>query len=1070
MKRKQRLLKSAFLSLFLVLFAFISNAQDRNITGTVTDQAGEGIPGVSIIVAGTSVGTITTVDGTYSLSVPADATQLMLSFVGMATQLIEIGDQTVIDASMANDAIGLDEVVVIGYGTARKQDLTGAIVNVQAEEFQKYQPGSVSELLRSAVPGLQVGYSTSAKNTPDFEIRGEITIKSDDDDEKSANKPLIVLDGVIFNGDLAEINVNDVESVDVLKDASAASIYGSRASNGVIVFTTKKGSIGKPIVRVSAKVGFVTGARRLNTFKAGDEVMGWLTNMNEAKSSLMLGESDGLMGEYSRFDKYEDVPGNYQPRWLEVNGIPGETNSDLITGTWLDGFGFEVDEKEYYLEGTGFDWQDFLFKTGIRQDYDISISGRTDKVTYYWSMGYIDSESVQVGESHKTISSRLNLDIAATDWLNLGLNTNFSYFDEGAESIDGTGSYRTSSPYDMPWKKGTEGIVLGEMNLDLRDQLNDARAGSNQTQEFLEPAWTTRRYDRYSLFPTMYAKLKLPLGITFTSNFTQRINLRKRFEYEDSSNPNWGHGGYARRRHNETYEWQSDNIINWNKTFGDHTLAVTGLANAERNQSWFTDSESSNFSPTEALGYHGMAFGLIPGSDSDDQATSRTALMGRINYNFGNRYYLSASIRRDGYSRFGVDNVYATFPSVSGAWTISNENFMGGAPEWITFLKLRVSWGVNGNSSGLNSYQAYARLSDNKYLNWDNGYFVAPYLYINRIANQSLSWEKNQAWNFAIDYGFWDGRVRGSVDVYTSETTDLLLDKTLPIVTGFEDITTNVGNLRNTGVDLSINTINVQTSDFVWTSSLNVHYNKNEIVSLTGELIADTDVNGNPILDSNGNPVMVEPDDIDNGWFIGQSKDVIWDYEIDGVYQLGEEAEAAVFNKYPGDFRIIDQNGDGALNIDDKIYQGLDSNPWYITFRNEVEFKGFDLGVILLAKLGYKGGSDYPFNEDQTYIKNHNWYDLPYWTPYNSENTAARINSLMLSDEEYYQNRSYLRIQNISLGYNLQSSLLSKIKVNRARIAFNIDNAALFSNWIQGDPESMREMPRTYSLSLDFSF
>ncbi|MEN8229294.1 MAG: SusC/RagA family TonB-linked outer membrane protein [Bacteroidota bacterium] len=1069
MKRKGQILKSTLLSVFLILFVSIMHAQERNITGNVTDENGEAVPGVSIIVSGTATGTISGADGSYSLTVPADATHLMFSFIGMTTQQIEIGDQTTIDATLAEDAIGLDEVVVIGYGTARKQDLTGAIVNVQAEEFEKYKPGSVSDMLRSAVPGLQVGYSTSARNVPDFEVRGDITIKSDDDDERSANRPLIVLDGVIFNGDLAEINVNDVESVDVLKDASAASIYGSRASNGVIVFTTKKGTLGKPVIRVSAKTGFVTGARRLNTFKAGDEVMGWLTNMNEAKSSLMEGELDGTLGEYSRFDKYEDVPGNYQPRWLEINGIPGETNPDLITGTWLDGFGFELNEKENYLNGTSYDWQDFLFKTGVRQDYDVSISGRTDKVSYYWSMGYIDSESVQVGESFSTITSRLNIDVAATDWLNLGINTNFAYQDEGQEPVS-NGAYRTASPYDMPWVNGTEGIVLGELNLDLRDQLKDAGAGSNRGNPFLEPAWTTRRFDRYSLFPTMYAKLKLPFGITFTSNFTQRINLRKRFEYEDSANPNWGHGGWARRRHNETYEWQSDNILNWNKTFGEHKFAVTGLANAERNQSWETTSSTSNFSPTEALGYHGMAFGLIPGSDSDDQATSRTALMGRVNYDFGNRYYLSASIRRDGYSRFGVDNVYATFPSVSGAWNITNENFMANAPAAITFLKLRVSWGVNGNSSGLNSYQAYARLSDNKYLNWDNGYFIAPYLYINRMSNDELSWEKNQAWNLALDYGFWEGRLRGSVDVYTSETTDLLLDKKLPPLTGFDDITTNVGNLRNTGVDLSINTINVQSSNFFWSSSLNVHFNKNEIVSLTGELVPDTDADGNPILDGDGNPVMVEPDDIENGWFIGQSKDVIWDYEIDGVYQKGDEAEAAVFNKYPGDFRIIDQNGDGVLNINDKIYQGLDSNPWYITFRNEVEFKGFDLGVILLAKLGYKGGSDYPFNEDQTYIKNHNWFDLPYWTPFNPINTAARINSLMLSDEEYYQNRSYLRIQNISLGYNLQPGLLSKIKVSRARIAFNIDNAAVFTSWIQGDPESQREMPRTYSLSLDFSF
>lgn len=1064
-----------FLSLLLTLLAFAVHAQERTITGTVTDESGEGIPGASVVVSGTTTGTITSADGTYSIDVPAGGTHLMISFIGMTTQQIEIGDQSVIDAVMLNDAIGLDEVVVIGYGTARKEDLTGAIVNVQAEEFEKYQPGSVSEMLRSAVPGLQVGYSTSAKNVPDFEVRGDITIKADDDDEDDANKPLIVIDGVIFNGDLAEINVNDIESVDVLKDASAASIYGSRASNGVIEFTTKKGSLGKPTIRVSAKTGLVTGARRLETFKAGDEVMGWLTDMNEAKSSLLRGELDGTLGTYSRFDKYEDVPAEYQARWLEINGIPGETDPTVIASTWLDGFGFETNEKENYLAGIEYDWQDFLFHTGVRQDYDLSISGRTDRVSYYWSVGYINSESAVVGESHTTLSSRLNLDVAATDWLNVGINTNFAYFDEGplsfAESgTDETGTYRTASPYDMPWKNGTEGIVLGDLNLDLRDQLKDAGAGSNRTNEFLEPAWTTRLYNRYSLLPTMYAKLKLPFGIRITSNLSQRLNLRKRFEYEDSRNPNWGHGGYARRRHNETYEWQIDNILNWNKTFGEHGFAVTGLVNAERRQSWLTDTETSNFSPTEALGYHGMALGLVPTSDSDDQAITRNALMGRVNYDFNRRYYLSASIRRDGYSRFGVDNVYAVFPSVSGAWNITNENFMSGAPAWLSFLKLRVSWGINGNSSGLSSYQAYARLSDNKYLNWDNGYFVAPYLYINRMPNDALSWERNQAWNFGVDYGFWEGRLRGTLDVYTSETTDLLLDKKLPILTGFEDITTNVGNLKNTGFDLGINTINVQTSNLIFTSSLNVHFNKNEIISLTGELVQDQDAEGNPILDSNGDPVMVEPDDIDNGWFIGQSKDVIWDYEIDGVYQEGDEAEALAFDKYPGDFRIIDQNGDGVLNIDDKIFQGLSSNPWYITFRNEVAYKGFDLGVILLAKLGYKGGSDYPFNEDQTYIKNHNWYNLPYWTPSNPINTAARINSLMLTDEEYYENRSYLRVQNISLGYNLPGTLLSKIRFSRARIALTVDNAAVFTHWIQGDPESTREMPRTYSLSIDFSF
>ncbi len=1062
MKRKNRFMRSSLLSLFLILLTVMLYAQERTISGQVTNESGTGIPGVSVVVTGTTTGAITDVNGDYSISVPENATQLMFSFIGMVTQVIEIGDQTTISTTMEEDAIGLDEVVVIGYGTAKKKDLTGAIVNVQSEELEIYKPQSVGEMLRYSVPGLQVNYSTSAKNNPDFFIRGDNAIKADPDDENNANRPLIVLDGVIFNGDMAEINTNDIESIDVLKDASAAAIYGSRASNGVVAITTKKGAIGKPVFRLSAKYGIVTGARRLSTFKAGDEVMNWLKDMNESINDLS-------QDPWSIYDKYENVPDEFKDDWLDANGIPGETDPFLITDIWLDNFGFEPNEKENYHAGDEKDWQDYLYHTGMRQDYDLSVSGSTDKVKYYWSMGYFDSESVQVGESFTTIRSRLNLDVAATDFLNIGLNMNFAHQDEGREAV-GDGSYRQLSPYDWPWLNGTEGIVKGEMNLDKIEFLKTDAAGSNQVNPLNDPSYITRQYERYRVLPTMYAVLKLPFGLQFTSRFTTRMDLRKRFYYEDSANPQWGHGGEVRRRHNETLEWQFDNILNWDKEFGEHRFAATGLVNAEKVQSWATDAQTSNLTPTEALGFHAMSFGLNPATSSDDQVVSRTALMGRINYVYGNRYHLSASIRRDGYSRFGSDHVYGVFPSVSAAWTLSNENFMDGAPDWLSFLKIRASWGINGNSSGLSSYQAYARLEDNKWLNWNGGYFQAPFLYLDRMANPDLSWEKNAAFNFGLDYGLWGGRLRGALDVYTSETTDLLLDKRLPTVTGFEIVTTNVGNLTNAGFDLSLNATIVETSDFRFTSSLLAHFNKNKIVSLTGEKLPVYDSEGNPILNPDGSPKLEEPDDLDNGWFIGQSKDVIWDYEVDGVYKIGEEDEAAVYGLFPGDFRVVDQNGDGVLNTDDKVFQGLSSNPWYLTWRNELQWKGFDLGVIFLAKLGYKGGSIYPYNERQQYIKNHNWFNLPYWTPNNQIDHAARVNSIKLTDTDIWTNRSYVRLQNVGLGYNIPSNLLSAIKISRARVAFNIDNAFILTNWIEGDPESMREMPRVYTFSIDVYF
>ncbi len=1060
------LMKCWSLGFFLLIQLGAVAQQTLEISGTVLDEQNQPVIGAGVLVVGTTIGAASDLDGKYTLrNVPENAT-ISFSYTGMKTLEIEVAGRNMIDVNMETDAIGLEEVVVIGYGTARKKDLTGAVVNVRAEEFTKYQPANVQEMLRSAVPGLKIGYSTSAKNNPDFEIRGDNTIKADNNDERAGNKPLIVLDGVIFNGDLAEINVNDIETVDVLKDASAASIYGSRASNGVIVFTTKKGALGKPVIRVSSKVGFITGAKRIQTHKAGDAVMNWLTDMNESINSLS-------QDPWSPFEKFEDVPTEYRNDWLNANGIPGETDATKITTAWLDGFGFEGNERENYLAGRTFDWQDYLFHTGVRTDNDISVSGRTENISYYWSLGHISGESVQVGEKYSQFTSRLNLDIKVTDFLNMGINANFMYEDDGDEPI-GSGGYRTSSPYDSPWQNVVYNENIPETGdfpyIYDRSYLKTAGAGSNRSNAYLNPAYISRKFDRYRIFPTMYAKLTLPLGFTVTSRLTTRLDFRRRFYYEDSANPQWGHGGLAARQYNQGYEWQSDNILNWGKQFGEHRFDFTGLVNAERNQLWNTYSSASNFSPTQGLGYNALNFGLVPSlshHDNDaapvvDEAITRTALMGRINYSYGNRYNLSASIRRDGYSRFGSENVHAVFPSISGAWTLTNESFMDSRPSWLSFLKLRASWGINGNSSGLGSYAAYATLDDNKYLNYDNGYFVAPYLVIDRIANPALAWEKNQAVNFALDYGILNGRVRGSIDVYASKTTDLLLDKKLPILTGFDAVTTNVGSLKNTGFDFSINTINVQTADFVWTSTLNANYNQNKIVSLTGELVEQTDENGNTFL--------AEQDDIDNGWFIGESKDVIWDFEIDGVYQIGQEEEAERFGLHPGDFRYIDQNNDGVINSRDKVFQGLTDNPWYLTLRNDAEWKGFDLGIVFLAKLGYKQGTTHPFNNRQDYIKNHNWFDLPYWTPQNPINTAARINSINLGGAEIYQNRSYLRFQNLSFGYTIPPNVLGALKVTRARVGLAIDNVAIFTNWLEGDPESQREMPRTYSVNVDFSF
>jgi len=1042
-----------------VIFAVAVHAQN-NVTGTVIGgDTNDALPGVNVIVKGTTTGGITDSEGNYSINLPGGDATLVFSSIGYITQELAVGNQSVIDITLAADVTSLEEIVVIGYGTQKKKDLTGAVVNVQADEVAKYKPGSVSEILRSTVPGMQVGYATDARGVADFEVRGDASIKADNDDERNANRPLIVLDGVIFRGDLAEINPNDIGSIDVLKDASSAAVYGSQATNGVVIITTKRGEIGKPKINVSSRVGLVTGARRINTFKGGDEVLNWLTDMNESITSTSA-------DPWSRFDRFDNVPGEFQNDWLEANGIAGETDQAVIDGAWVDNFGFWEIEKENFNNGVTYDWQDFLFHTGVRQDYDVSISGRTERLSYYYSLGYSDRESVQIGEKFKAITSRLNLDVQAAKFLNLGVNANFSYQNEGQQPI-GNGGYRTASPYDQPWANGVP---------QTRENLNDQSAGSNRGNPYIGPAWNNRLYDRYMINPTIYANLDLPAGFSFRVDYTPRIDVRKRFNFDSEGNPQRAVSG-ANRRHNEQFSWQLNNILNWDKEFGDHRFSVTALYNTEQNSRWETFVASNNFSPTDALGFAGLPFGLnptIPFEDDNnprniDEVNSRTGVMGRVNYSFSDRYNLSASIRRDGFSRFGAENLYGNFPSLSAAWTLTNENFMASAPGWMDYLKIRASWGINGNSSGLEDYNAFARLRSDLYLNYNGGYVPTPYVELDRIANPNLSWERNEAYNLGIDFGFFGQRLSGSFDIYTSTTRDLLLDQKLPELTGFGSAKTNVGNLQNRGFELGINTVNVSSGSFIWTSTLNITYAINEITTLGNDPIAVNDSEGNPVLDSNGNPVLREPDDLQNGWFIGENKDIVWDWELDGVYQIGEEAEASQYGLFPGDFRYVDQDGDGDIDVDDKVFLGLDNNPWYITFRNDIEYKGFDVGLVFLAKLGYIGGNNFPFNNRQDYIKNRNWFNLPYWTPNNPINNAARINSISFGNNVWV-NRSYLRLQNVSLGYNIPRSILDNMSFDRIRLAVNIENALVLTDWIMGDPESEREMPRIFSFSLDFTF
>jgi len=1021
------------------------NAQQKSITvtGKVVDKSGEPIAGANVYEKDDPThGVITSSDGTYSIIVKSPDVILVYSFVGFEPQELHVANRKLIDVTLLESAIYLDEVVSIGYGTSKKKDLTGAIANVKADDIEKiYKPSSVGDLLRSAVSGLRVSYSTDAKNTPDFSIRGDNSLTA------NGNVPLIVIDGVIYNGDLADINVNDIESVDILKDASSASIYGSRATNGVVVFTTKKGRTNKATIRARAKYSILTKSRRLEPWDK-NEVLTW-------KEDVMVALDGNYNGteEYTRYTDPRTLSGNELDNWLE-----GTDQSEMVP-TWLGRLGFGNKEIDNYMAGKSTNWANYLFHTGQSQSYDLSISGKENSVTYYWSVNYQDNQSLRIGDNFKNFNSRINIDASIGKHFNIGMNTQFVYQNEGGEPVKDD-YYTVYSLYDSPY--------------DDEGNLVAALAGSNVVNPLLASEYTDRKFDHYKFFPSAYVKLSLPLGITFTSRFTQRIEFDRFFEFKSPENPVWeSWNGQGTRNHYQIYEWQSDNIFNWNQNFGQHRFDITGLWNAERFQSWETNAFNQGFEPTAVLGYHDMSLGVNPLVGSNDVAATRTALMGRINYSYGYRYNFSASYRRDGSSRFGENQKHANFPSISAGWTITEEAFLKDKTDWLSYLKLRISWGINGNSSGIGYYDSMARMESSKYLNatWSGSYFSVPYMFISQMANSNLAWEKAQSLNFGLDYAFFNDRIRGALDVYSSATSDLLLYKKLPVITGFEGVMTNVGNVKNKGFELSLNTTNIKTASLKWITNINVSYNKNEITSLTGEKVAKRDADGNIITDENGNPVMYEPDDISSGWFIGEDKSVVWDYKALGTWSLDEAEEAAKYHQKPGDFHLEDKNGDGILNIDDKQFLGTRIPKWFVTMTNNITFKSFDFGIVFLGKFGYIAPFNEAQNNSQGYIKNNNTAAIPYWTADNQVKDYGRIQSTADVPFSIYRSKSYVRIQNLALGYNFPKSILSPIGCSNARLSFNIDNLVVCTQeWDYGDPESYRELPRTYSFSIDVSF
>ncbi len=1010
--------------------------QTKTITGKVTDDSGVPLPGVTIVIKGTTQGTITNIDGIFSLEIPKDRDVLTFSYLGFKSQDVMLDGKVSLNIEMKPDVIGLDEVVAIGYGVAKKSDLTGAITQVKADDLRKFSPSNVSDFLRNTVPGLNVEYATSAKGNSSLEIRGQTTLTA-------GSSPLIVLDGVIYNGDISDINPDDIDRMDILKDASSAAVYGSRATNGVIVITTRRGESDKPTISFNSTVGISTSGKRLKPYDAEGFIQ-WRSDMFKSVYSATV-PSD----LWSPYDDPRTLDAQYLDAWLDYHS----TTEDNMVDAWLSGLRLTGIEIENYKAGKTYDWGNDIFHNGFRQDYNISLSGKKTNFSYYWSLGYMNNEALTIGDEFSVIRSRVNLEGQVAKFLKVGLNAQFSYRDESSVPVS-EDQYRNLTPYSSYYTDdGTQ----------LRLYPND----DNQAMHpLLISTYRDREQEYYTLLPKIYSVIELPFGITYTMNFSPRVVFYHNYIHDSSEHPLWGlYGGSASRNNRIDREWQFDNIINWKHTFSEvHKVDVTLLANAEKFRRNSDGMSNRYFTPNDLLGYHDMSTGTLPSIWSYDEVETADALMARLNYGYKNKYMATLSVRRDGSSLFGYSNPRATFPAAALGWVVSEEDFF--SSDIIDYLKFRASWGTNGNRN-ISNYAALSRIATGKALNAaQNGdAYTVSTLSISTMANKALKWEETEALNIGMDFNLWDGTLSGSVEAYNMSTSDVLVNRELPTITGFERVYANLGEVKNKGLEITLNSTNIKRRNFEWNTNFIFSLNRNKIESITGEQIDVYDTNGNVI-------GQKEPDDIDNWWFIGQEIGTIWDYKIQGTWKVGEEVEAAKWGQAPGDFKLEDLNDDGLLTDDDKQFLGHTSPRFRWTMTNNFRFnKNFEASILIYSLWGHKGSFWAAKHEDATEDRRNSW-DIPYWTPENQTNDFARLRSAPAQGVSYnvWFDRSYIRIGDIAIAYTLPKSVIDRTFVKTCKISASVKNAGVWApDWKFGDPEDETLTQRIFSLGVNLT-
>lgn len=988
-----------------------TKALQQKITGKVTDaKTGEALPGVSIVIEGTTQGTTTDIDGKYTIELQEENSSIMFSFIGYVTQRIAFTGTPVINVKLSQETLDLDEVVVIGYGSVKKRDLTGSVASIRLEDSPIATLPNVNALdaLKGSLPGFDIGAVTNAGGNPSINIRGQNSISA-------SNSPLIVVDGLIFIGSMNEINPLDIASVDVLKDASSTAVYGSLAANGVILITTKRGKTDKPTVQASITGGIQTYTNR----------------------------PDMLSPE-----GYLDLK---KARYLADN--PGSTY-DISTN-------LNLYEWEAYNENHTVDWFDTVTRLSTFQNYSVSISGASNRSNYYFSGDYMDQEGIVVGDQFKKFTILGKIESQITSWLKLGVSLNAI-----SKNADGVAADLNLGTIDGPYSyvyvhdRGTNAPGYG----DFTHRLERYPQGQSTTSN---PLWKTQAFneDRNQNYRgSAFARFDIPWvkGLSYTFNYSLNrweghsatfedeymfVNTMLLNELTDASSHLVEANGT--KTNNGRTDWYMNHLISYKKDIGEHAFDFTALAERQGQQSYGMTMTAKDFSAigTSVLGVNSLELGNSANYSINTSFTElyQLAYMARLNYVYKGKYLASASIRKDGYSGYAVGHKYGVFRAGSVAWTMSEEPFIQDNFSFVDNFKIRLSLGENGNPS-VGAYATFPTMSNNAEI-YLGGQSVKG-VYANKLANKSLNWEKTTALNLGIDFSFFKSLVSGNIDVYNSNTTDLLLSRAIPIFNGFGSVLDNIGKVNNKGLELQINTRNYKTTDFSWESGLNFWINRNKIVSLYG---MDVDGDGK------------EDDDIANSRFIGKSLGASYQYVMDGIVQLDDAEYMAIYGGQPGDIKFKDLNQDGKIDAtNDREVVGYTKPNFTLTLSNTLSYKNFQLYFLFNYIAG--GGKDnwYIGNNVYAHLPNAlyggsaaNWLDKPYWSPENPSNEVTRLNyNNSAFNYGFPKTREFLRLQDVSLSYTLPSSVIKQTPFEAFKVYVSGKNLWTLSSWEGLDPES----------------